>query len=375
MDIVASVATLRYRAASRLGDARHSSIGPSCRDVNSGRTLTPAVPEPKGPVFSRNRHRDLRAPEHVGSGRSVRQFQRRRRSVLRCRGVGGSVSDRGSEEDQWQQVGEELDGALRRAAKWMQKRSKRTAGPPLPIVDGREMAESKWSGLASAVESYAVAVSAVPGADSAISVLKALYGVEDAQALMLKSIDRQVRLLREGPFRSGQLLLREAERVGPTDEDYSGFLAKARDRFYDAHGLSTSVQERAVIELHLGLVAVLINKQADAKHWLGQSYESGTQVVEELTSKSRNVKVLHSRKVTAALTVSTYGLYVIPAKLKKVWDAELAVGALQSFVPFVNCAADSLNAVAGGSRASTLQLRTIGDGTYELRYGGPSAPA
>lgn len=284
------------------------------------------------------------------------------------------MSGRGSEEDQWQQVGEELDGALRRAAKWMQKRSKRTADPPLPIVDGREMAENKWSGLASAVESYAIAVSGVPGADSAISVLKALYGVEDAQALMLRSIDRHVRLLREGPFRSGQLLLREAERVGPADEDYSGFLAKARDHFYDAHGLAASVQERAVIELHLGLVAVLIDKQADAKHWLGQSYESGAQVVEELTSRSRNVKVLHSRKITAALTVSAYGLYVIPAKLKKVWDAELAVGALQSFLPFVNCAADSLNAVSGSSRAPAIQFRTVGDGTYELRYGGPSTP-
>jgi hypothetical protein len=236
------------------------------------------------------------------------------------------------------------------------------------------MAENKWSGLASAVESYAIAVSGVPGADGAISVLKALYGVEDAQALMLRSIDRHVRLLREGPFRSGQLLLREAERVGPADEDYSGFLAKARDHFYDAHGLAASVQERAVIELHLGLVAVLIDKQADAKHWLGQSYESGAKVVEELTSKSRNVKVLHSRKVAAALTVSTYGLYVIPAKLKKVWDAELAVGALQSFVPFMNCAANSLNAVSGSSQAPAIQLRTVGDGTYELRYGGPPAP-
>jgi len=281
------------------------------------------------------------------------------------------LSDRGSQDDQWQARGEELDDALRRAARWVQKRSRRTSGPPLPIVDSRETGENRWSGLATAVQSYAIAVSGVPAADGAISVLKALYGVQDAQATMLNSIDRHVRLLREGPFRSGQLLLSEAKRVGPADEEYSSFLAKARDHFYDAHGLAASVQERAVIELHLGLVAALLDKPGDAKHWLGQCYESGAQVIEELTSRSKNVKVLHSRKVTLALTVSTYGIYVIPAKLKKVWNAELAVSALQSFVPFVNCAADSLNAVSGNSQASTIELRAIGDGTYELRYVGP----
>ena len=282
------------------------------------------------------------------------------------------VSGRGNEEDQWQQVGEELNDTLRQATKWMQKRLKQTPEPPLPIVDSGEMAGHRWSGLASAVESYALAVSGVPGADSAINVLKALYGVEDAEAAMLSSIDRQVRLLREGPFRSGQLLLHEARRVKPTDEEYSGFLAKARDRFYDAHGLAASVQERALIELHLGLVAALINKHADAKYWLGQCHESGVQVVEELASKSQNIKVLHSRQTTVALTLSTYGIFVIPAKLKKVWNAELAVAALQSFVPFVNCAAHLLNAVSGNSQASTVQFRAVGNGTYELRHGGSS---
>jgi len=282
------------------------------------------------------------------------------------------VPSRGNDEDQWQQVGQELDGTLRRAAKWTQNRLKRTADAPLPTVEDREMAGYRWTGLASAVGSYATA--GVPGADSTINLLKALYGVEDAQAAMLSSIDRQVRLLREGPFRSGQLLLHEAGRVGPADEEYSGFLAKARDRFYDAHGLAASVQERALIELHLGLVAALINKPADAKHWLSKCCESCAQVVGELTATSQNVKVLHSRKVTAALTLSTYGLYVIPAKLRKVWNAERAVGALEAFVPFVNCAANSLNAVSGNREASTLELRAVGDGTYELRHGGPPAP-
>jgi hypothetical protein len=284
------------------------------------------------------------------------------------------MSGRGNDEDQWQQIGKQLDDALRLATKWTQKRLKRTGDPPLPIAENREMAGYKWSGLASAVASYAIAASAVPGADSAINVLKALYGVEDAQAAMLSSIDRQVRLLREGPFRSGQLLLHEAGRVGPADEEYSDFLAKARERFYDAHGLAASVQERALIELHLGIVAALINKPADARHWLSKCYESCTQVVEALTSKSQNIKILHSRKTTAALTLSAYGLYVIPVKLKKVWNAELAAGALESFVPFVNCAANSLNAVSGNSEASTIEFRAIGDGTFELRHGSSSAP-
>jgi len=40
--------------------------------------------------------------------------------------------------------------------------------------------------------------------------------------------------------------------------------------------------------------------------------------VEQTSVVFPGVKVLHSRKVTAALPVSAYGLYVIPAKLKKV---------------------------------------------------------
>jgi hypothetical protein len=285
------------------------------------------------------------------------------------------MSGRGGQGDQWEQFGKELDGALGRAAKWMQKRRKRTADLPLAIVDSGEAAGSRWSGLASAVAGYASAVSGVPGADSAISLLKALYGVEDVEAAMLSSIDRQVRLLREGPFRSGQLLLREAGRVGPAkEEEYSGFLAKAKDRFYDAYGLAASVQERALIEFHLGLVAFLSGKHDDAKYWLGQCHESCAQVVDELVSKSQNIKVLHSRKTTAALTLSAYGVYVIPAKLKKVWNAEMAASALESFVPFVNCVAGSLNAVSGDSQASTVWFRAAERGTYELRYGDPAGP-
>jgi hypothetical protein len=281
------------------------------------------------------------------------------------------MSEHDGPVDPWGEFGEELDGALGRAAKWAQKRRKRIPGRPLTILDSGETTTHKWSGLASAVEGIALAGS--PGAGPAITLLKAVYGVEDAQAAMLSSIDRQVRLLREGPFRSGQLLLREAERVGPAaGEEYSEFLAKARDRFYDAHGLAASVQERALVEFHLGLVAVLTGKQADAKHWLGQCYASCTQVVEELVSKSKNIKVLRSRKTTAALTLSTYGLYVIPVKLKRVWNAELAAGALDSFTPFVNCVASSLDTVSDAPQASKIRFEPTDHGSYVVRYEDPA---
>lgn len=282
------------------------------------------------------------------------------------------MSEQDGPKDQWGELGEGLDGALGQAAKWMQKRRKRTPDRSLAIVDSDAVAGGKWSGLASAVEGYAVAVSGASAAGPAITLLKALYGVEDAQAAMLSSIDRQVRLLREGPFRSGQLLLREAGRVGPTaGAEYSEFLAKAKDRFYDAHGLAASIQERALVEFHLGLVAFLTGKDADAKHWLGKCYESCVQVVDELASKSKNIKVLRSRKTTAALTLSTYGLYIIPVKLKKVWNAELAASALDSFTPFVNCVAGSLNAASGDRQAPTIQFQAADQGTYELRYEEP----
>jgi hypothetical protein len=57
-----------------------------------------------------------------------------------------------------------------------------------------------------------------------------------------------VQLVRKGPFRSGQLMLEEAGRVGPGDDEYVTFLEKSRDHFFDGHGLAASLQERAVVE-------------------------------------------------------------------------------------------------------------------------------
>jgi hypothetical protein len=200
---------------------------------------------------------------------------------------------------------------------------------------------------------------------------------------MLSTIDRNVRLLREGPFKTGQLLLAEAGRVGPGDDAYSGFLHDARGHFYDAHELVASIQERALVEFYLGSVYALEGRPADAAHWLEQAHESAAQVMIELGSTADNVKVLHSRKTAAALTwFYPAGMFVVPAKMKKVWTAERASSALAAFLPFINSVARSYNVLSPRSQLAPMELEHERDGSITLDTGtahateaGPAATA
>jgi hypothetical protein len=149
--------------------------------------------------------------------------------------MGGLDSSQHSGNEGDEKLGR-VDAKLREAARWAERRSMRSSGE-LPATAAEDEPKARWTGLATAFEQYAVAASGVPGASSALGMLSALYGVEDAQAAMLGTIDRNVRLLREGPFQSGRLLLREPGRVGTADREYQHFLSTARDHFYDARGI------------------------------------------------------------------------------------------------------------------------------------------
>jgi hypothetical protein len=266
-----------------------------------------------------------------------------------------------------------VDDQLRKAARWAQRLSAPRTGAPLPALAPDEPGGSRWAGLAGALERYAADVSGMPGAGSAIDVLRGLYGVEDAQSAMLATIERDVKLLSEGPFKSGQLLLSEAQRVGTQDPEYPQFLQQARDHFYDAHGLASSIQERALVEFHLGAVYALEGRRSDAEYWLGQSHESARQVIAELGAAAKNVKVLHSRGTAAALTyLYPAGMFVIPAKLKKVWSAERASGALEAFLPFLDCVTRAFNSISSDKQLPALKLEKTGEGTYALDVSPPS---
>jgi hypothetical protein len=216
----------------------------------------------------------------------------------------------------------------------------------------------RWAGLADASVALALARSGVPGAENALDLLRALYGIEDDQTRLLHSIERNVRLLQEGPFRAGRLLLSEAIRLGPGDPEHQRMLSAAKDKFYDAHPLASSMQGRAVVEMNLGLVWQALGRPEDARHWMQQSYESARVVIAALAKQAGDVKVLHSRWSTAALATYLYpaGVFVIPAKLKKVWGSERARDAIGAFLPFVNCVAASLNALSESNPVPALEL-------------------
>jgi hypothetical protein len=265
------------------------------------------------------------------------------------------------------QLGARLDTVLGRVARRVQSRPGSGQASELPVVDAPPPGDSRWRGLAEATAVFALARSGVPGAENALGLIRALYAIEDDQTRMLHSIERDAALLRKGPFLAGRLLVSEARRMGPADPEYRPMLSGAKDKFYEAEPLAATVHDRAVVEFNLGMVWLALGRPEDARHWLLQSYQSARVVIDALAKQSGNVKVLHSRWSTAALTyIYPVGVFVLPAKLKKVWDAERARGAIQAFLPFVRCVAASLNSISTADPVPALALTHSGADGFVL---------
>ena len=110
-------------------------------------------------------------------------------------------------------------------------------------------------------------------------------------------------------------------------------------------------------EFNLGLVWLALGRPADARHWLRQSYQSARVVVDTLARQFGDVKVLRSRWTTVALTsVYPVGMFGVPAKVKKVWNAEPAREAIESCLPFVRCVADALYRFRARRRCCDLRF-------------------
>lgn len=241
-------------------------------------------------------------------------------------------------------TGSLLDEQLVRLGRWRARRG--TEDMPVLTATGPDPA-AKWFGVASSVARLAPVASALPGGDHVLEVVKALYDIEDEQVRVLHSIDANVRLLKEGPFKAGRLLLSEAHRIGDRDDEGHRLLESAKDRFYDAQPLASSVQERAMVEMHLGLVWLALGRAEDARYWLEQGYQSARVVIEALVKQAGNVKVLKSKWATTALSIYyPAGLLVVPLKLKRVWSADKASTALNAFLPFANTIASCLNTLS-----------------------------
>lgn len=244
---------------------------------------------------------------------------------------------------------------------------------PAVTVSGEDPA-ARWFGLVSTVAQFGPVRSRLPGSDRVLPMIKALYDIEDEQAKVLHSIDANVKLLKEGPYRAGRLLLSEAHRIGDRDEESRKLLESAKDRFYDAQPLASSVQERCLVEMHLGLVWLALGRDDDARHWLEQSYQSARRVIDTLTEQAGNIKVLKSKWATTALSIYyPAGLFVIPIKLRRVWNADRSSGALTEFLPFANTIAACLNSLNAQPVVPTLQLTVSAYGERLLKETGMEA--
>jgi hypothetical protein len=131
--------------------------------------------------------------------------------------------------------------------------------------------------------------------------------------------------------------------------------------------LAATTQDRAVVEMHLGLVSLSLDRLKDGRYWLEQSYQSARIVIDALTKQSANVKVLKGKLSTAVLSVYyPAGLVVLPRKLKRVWGAADARTALIEFLPFVNSLAVCVNTLATEPIVPSLELVISPDGEHTI---------
>src|SRR5438128_10367639 len=89
-----------------------------------------------------------------------------------------------------------------------------------------------WTNLAKSLSSFLLQLACIPAGPAAVDVVVALCDIASEQNLLLHSITADTASLRSGPFKTAQLLLREANRVSATDEEWHNILARARDELY-----------------------------------------------------------------------------------------------------------------------------------------------
>ncbi|MFE9599239.1 hypothetical protein [Streptomyces hokutonensis] len=263
-------------------------------------------------------------------------------------------------------AGGKVDAQLVGFVRWYQLHSR---GAPDEESVGQDLGldPGKWGAVGRAAIVLGLAQAGLP-TEGIMSLYAALAGVEDVQAAMLKSLDKKASLLLDGPLRTAQLLVHEAERIGLSDARYAATLQRAWDRFFDAYGLAGSPQSRAVVQMHLGQVSLLLGRREDAAHWLMESYRCAREAIEVLAAGSNDGRVLRSKWGTAASVVYyPVGVAVFVRKVGRIRKAQHALQATRSYVEFVNAVAASANAVSTNAIATGLSVEQITLNEFAIR--------
>ena len=187
------------------------------------------------------------------------------------------------------------------------------------------------------------------------ALFRALLDVEEAQARLLRSIDENVKLLRDGPFKTGRLYLSEAHRLVQSPERCAQFVERAQEQFYQAHALTTEPMDQAMVEMHIGLAAILLGQPDDSRHWLAQAYEKAAHKAYDLAAETGNTKVLKGRGIvqgaTALMTYGASAAYLGAKKAKRARSNKRAQNDLRGVLPLVTCIASLYRASGTGSVA------------------------
>ena len=233
-----------------------------------------------------------------------------------------------------------------------------------PPTSSALMSTSTWTKIARSIVETSVSGSPTALTGAGFDLLIALVGVKDEQSQLLQSIDRQVGLLRAGPFTAGRLRLEEAARVRHDAARAHGFLDEARQQFYNAHAVAASSHERGIVETHLGVVYYLLGQREDSRHWFTRAHTSLSELAHQLSHDAGNIRVLRTRSsvaITSTVFATTVGPAVLAAKIRKVWQSERALQALTQLIPLINAVAQSATAI--GSRGlMSYQLVPNGEG-------------
>ena len=231
--------------------------------------------------------------------------------------------------------------------------------------DQLEEDSARWVDLAHAGTQLALAVAkGDTGAltEPAGALVRALLDVEEAQTRLLKSIDDNVKLLRDGPFKTGRLYLHEAHRLVDSPERSEKFVERAQEQFYEAHALATQPMDRAAVEMHIALAAILLGLTDDARHWLEQAYAKAAFQARELADETGNTKVVKGRGIaqaaTAYLTMGTSAAYLAAKKIRRTRSSNRAKEGLRGVLPLVSCIA-SLHTATGADPAELPALELV----------------
>jgi hypothetical protein len=155
-------------------------------------------------------------------------------------------------------------------------------------------------------------------------ILGQLYAVQQQQTKLLKSIQRDVKALVEGPYNAGVTHLEDAQKKHRTFEERRSLIIKARDKFVEARGNQQNLDPfyRAIVEREIGLCWFLCGSWIDAKDWFERSFASANQALmdEKASFDKKDIALSGSAVVggaavgfAAGALTGGFGLLAIPA--------------------------------------------------------------